>query len=78
METWADTLTAAVAQRGFLQKKSICKSSGQRTLAKLKLNSTWGNGSQNQNKSQATREVIESFDLVTSPDTAAINLIPKR
>jgi len=36
--------------QGFdLEKASISKNAGQRTLAKLKLNSTWGKWRQNQN-----------------------------
>jgi len=37
-----------------LDKASISKNAGQRTLAKLKLNSMWGKWAQNQNKSQTT------------------------
>ena len=37
-----------------LDKASISKNSGQRTLAKLKLNSVRGNWAQNQNKTQTT------------------------
>jgi len=37
-----------------LDKASISKNSGQRTSAKLKLNSMWGNWAQNQNKTQTT------------------------
>jgi len=37
-----------------LDKASISKNSGQRTLAKLKLKSMWGKLAQNQNKTQTT------------------------
>ena len=37
-----------------LDKASISKNSGQRTLAKLKLNSMWGKFAQNENKTQTT------------------------
>ena len=37
-----------------LDKASISKNSGQRTLAKLKLKSMWGKWAQNQNKTQTT------------------------
>jgi hypothetical protein len=52
-----------------LHKASISKNSGQRNLAKLKLNSMWGKWAQNQNKTQAT--IVESkkeiYELLTSP-----------
>jgi hypothetical protein len=57
-----------------LDNASISKTSGQRTLAKLKLNSMWA---QNQNKTQTT--VVESenefYELLTSPGTEVTNLI---
>jgi len=37
-----------------LDKASISKNAGQRTLAKLKLNSVWGKWAQNQDKTQST------------------------
>ena len=37
-----------------VDKASISKTSGQRTLAKLKLKSMWGKLAQNQNKTQTT------------------------
>jgi hypothetical protein len=37
-----------------LDKASILKNAGQRTLAKLKLNSMWGKFAQNANKTQTT------------------------
>jgi hypothetical protein len=37
-----------------LDKASIFKNPGQRTLAKLKLNSVWGKWAQNQNKTQTS------------------------
>jgi predicted transcriptional regulator len=37
-----------------LDKASIFKNPGQRTLAKLKLNSMWGKFAQNENKTQTT------------------------
>ena len=37
-----------------LDKASVSKNVGQRSLAKLKLNSMWGKWAQNQNKTQTT------------------------
>jgi len=42
------------AEEIALDKASISKNAGQRTLAKLKLNSMWGKWAQNQNKTQTT------------------------
>jgi hypothetical protein len=42
-----------------LDKASINKNSGQRTLAKLKLNSMWGKWEQNQNKTQHSLLTLE-------------------
>jgi hypothetical protein len=60
-----------------LDKASISKNSGQRTLAKLKLNSMWGKWAQNQNKTQTT--IVDSekefYELLTSPGTEVTNLI---
>ena len=54
-----------------LDKASISKNAGQRTLAKLKLNSMWGKWAQNQNKTQTT--IVDSekefYVLLTSPGT---------
>jgi len=60
-----------------LDKASISKNSGQRTLAKLQLNSTWGNWAQNQNKTQTTmiNSEKEFHELLTSPGTEVTNLI---
>jgi hypothetical protein len=44
-----------------LDKVSISKNSGQRTLAKLKLNSMWGKWAQNQNKTQTGRKSFMNF-----------------
>ena len=40
------------AEEIALDKASISKNAGQRTLAKLKLNSVWGKWAQKQNKTQ--------------------------
>ena len=60
-----------------LNKASISKNAGQRTLAKLKLNSMWGKLAQNQNKTQTT--IVDSEkeinELLTYPDTKVTNLI---
>jgi hypothetical protein len=49
-----------------LDKTSLSKNSGQRTLAKLKLNSMWGKWAQNQNKTQTTlvtsEKVLRAFN----------------
>ena len=60
-----------------LDKASISKNSGQRTLVKLKLNSLWGKWAQNQNKAQTTivNSEKEFYDLLTSPVTEVTNLI---
>ena len=42
-------------------RRAISKNAGQRTLAKLKLNSMWGKWAQNQNKTQTTIVNSESF-----------------
>ena len=60
-----------------VHKASISKNSGQRTLAKLKLNSMWGKWAQNENKTQTS--IVESekqfYELLTSPGTEVTNLI---
>ena len=60
-----------------LDKASISKNSGQRTLAKLKLNSMWGKWAQNQNKTQTT--IVDSekefFEPLTSPGNEVTNFI---
>ena len=50
---------------------------GQRTLAKLKLNSMWGKWAQNQNKTQTSLVTSEKefYELLTSPSTEVTNLI---
>jgi hypothetical protein len=60
-----------------LDKASIFKNAGQRTLAKLKLNSMWGNFAQNSNKTQTTivDSAKEFYELLTSPGTEVRNLI---
>jgi len=60
-----------------LDKASISKNSGQRTLAKLKLNSMWGKWAQNQNKTQTATVDSEKefYELLTSPGTEVTNLI---
>ena len=60
-----------------LDKASISKNAGQRTLAKLKLNSMWGISAQNQNKTQTTIEDSEKefFELLTCLGTEVTNLI---
>ena len=60
-----------------LDKASISKNSGQRTLAKLKLNSMWGKWAQNQNKTQTSLVSTEKefYELLTSPGTEITNLI---
>jgi hypothetical protein len=60
-----------------LDKASISKNAGQRTLAKLKLNSMWGKWAQNQNKTQTTivNSEKEFYELLTSPGTEVTNLI---
>ncbi len=60
-----------------LDKASIFKNAGQRTLAKLKLNSMWGKWAQNQNKTQTSLVTSEKefYELLTSPGTAVTNLI---
>ena len=60
-----------------LDKASISKNAEQRTLAKLKMNSMWGNWGQNQNKTQATivNSEKEFYELLKSPGTEVTNLI---
>jgi hypothetical protein len=60
-----------------LDKASISKNAGQRTLAKLKLNSMWGKWAQNQNKTQTTLVTLgkEFSELLTSPSIEVTNLI---
>ena len=60
-----------------LDKASISINVGQRTLAKLKLNSMWGKWAQNQNKTQTTivNSEKEFYKLLTSPGTEVTNLI---
>ena len=60
-----------------LDKASISKNAGQRTLAKLKLNSKWGKWAQNKNKTQTTlvTSVKELYELLTSPRVEVTNLI---
>jgi len=58
-------------------KASISKNAGQRTLAKLKLNSIWGKWAQNQNKTQTTIVNSEKvfYELLTSPGYEITNLM---
>jgi hypothetical protein len=60
-----------------LDKASVSKTAGQRTLAKLKLNRMWGKWAQNQNKTQTT--IVDSekefYEFLTCPGTEVINLI---
>ena len=60
-----------------LDKASIFKNAGQRTLAKLKLNSMWGKWAQNQNKSQTSLVTSEKefYELLTIPGTEVTKLI---
>jgi len=60
-----------------LDKTSISKNSGQRSLAQLKLNSMWGKWAQNQNKTKTTivNSEKEFYELLTSPGTEVTNLI---
>ena len=60
-----------------LDKASISKNAGQRTLAKLKLNSMWGKWAQNQNKTQVSVVTSEKefYELITCPGTEVTNLI---
>jgi len=60
-----------------LDKASISKNAGQRTMGKLKLNSMWGKLEQNQNKTQTTHETSmkELNELLTRPVTEVTNLI---
>jgi hypothetical protein len=60
-----------------LDKASISKNAGQRTLAKLKLNSMWGKWAQNQNKTQTSLVTSEKefYELLTSPGTEVQTLI---
>ena len=59
-----------------LDKASIFKNAGQRTSAKLKLNS-WGKFAQNENKSQTTIVTSEKdfYELLTSPGIEVTTLI---
>jgi len=60
-----------------VDKASISKNAGQRTLAKLKWNSMWGKWAQNQNNTQST--IVDSekefYELLTCPGTEGTNLI---
>jgi hypothetical protein len=60
-----------------LDKASIFKNAGQRTLTKLKLNSMWGKFAQNSNKTQTTivNSAKEFYELLTSPGIEVTNLI---
>ena len=60
-----------------LDKASISKNAGQRTLAKLIIISMWGKWAQNQNKTQTTlvSSVKELYELLTIPGTDVTNLI---
>jgi hypothetical protein len=60
-----------------LDKASIAKNSGRRTLAKLKLNSMWGKWAQNQNKTQTTLVTHEKdfYELLTSPGIEILSLV---
>jgi hypothetical protein len=60
-----------------LDKASISKNSGQRTLAKLKLNSMWDKWAQKQNKTQTTLVTSEKvfYELLTRVGTDVTNLI---
>jgi hypothetical protein len=60
-----------------LDKTSISKNVGQRTSAKLKLNSMWGKWAQNQNETQTTivSSEEEFYELLTSPGIEVTNLI---
>jgi hypothetical protein len=59
-----------------LDKASISKNAGQRTLAKLKLNSMWGKWAQNQTETQTTHVSSEKefYELSTSPGIEVTNL----
>jgi hypothetical protein len=65
------------AERITLDKASISKNAGQKTLAKLELNSMWGKWAENQNKTHTT--IVDSekefYELLTSPGTDVTNLI---
>jgi len=60
-----------------LDKASILKNAGQRTFAKLKLNSMGWKRAQNQNKTQTTlvTSMNELYELLTSPSTKVTNHI---
>jgi len=60
-----------------LDKTSISKNAGQRTLAKLKLNSIWGKWAQNQNETQITIADSEKefYEIITYPGAEVTNLI---
>jgi hypothetical protein len=60
-----------------LDKASIAKNSGRRTLAKLKLNSMWGKWAQRQNKTKTTlvTDAKEFYELLTSPGIEVQSLI---
>jgi len=60
-----------------LDKASISKNAGQRTLAKLKLNSMWGKWAQNQNNTQTTnvKSEKEFYELLKYPGSEVTNLI---
>jgi hypothetical protein len=65
------------AERIALDKASISKNAGHRTLAILNLNSMWGKWAQNQNKTHTT--IVDSekefYELLTSPGTGVTNVI---
>ena len=65
------------AERIALDKASLSKNAGQRTLAKLKLNSMWGKWAQHENKSKRT--ILDSekefYQLLTCRSTEVANLI---
>jgi hypothetical protein len=60
-----------------LDKASILKNPGQRTLVKLKLNSMWDKWAQNQNKTQPSlvTSAKQFYELITSPGIEFSNLI---
>ena len=60
-----------------LDKALISKNAGQRTLAKLKLNSKWGKWAQNQKKTQTNIVTSEKefYELLTRPGIEVTNPI---
>jgi hypothetical protein len=60
-----------------LDKAAMSKHFWQSTLAKLKLNSRWGNWAQNQNRTQIknVKTKKEYYKLLTSAGTEVTNLI---